>query len=262
MNDYLRDVRFDGEGRNNESLEREIKNAKMTYKEKREEANLEQWKNHTFAKHHKNILDEAFIDTYKSNEVMIKGWLKSEDERTILAAQDQALRTNWFKKHIEGQNITDKCRMCSGGSESVCHILSECKFLLKKGTYTERHNNICRLIHYRLCRKFEIEVNTVNHWEHNPNNIEENNRVLILYDYNIPTDAQVSHNKPDIVIYNKTENKCLIIEVGVPWDGRVSAYEIEKEMKYQRLKYELRRLWNIDIVEIVPAVSYTHLTLP
>src|SRR5678816_2538281 len=194
MNDYLRDVRFDGEGRNNESLEREIKNAKMTYKEKREEANLEQWKNHTFAKHHKNILDEAFIDTYKSNEVMIKGWLKSEDERTILAAQDQALRTNWFKKHIEGQNITDKCRMCSGGSESVCHILSECKFLLQKGTYTERHNNICRLIHYRICRKFEIEVNTVNHWEHNPNNIEENNRVLILYDYNIPTDAQVTHN--------------------------------------------------------------------
>src|SRR5678815_5274493 len=135
--------------------------------------------------------------------------------------------------------------MCNEWSESVCHILSGCGVLLLRGSYTEKHNNICRLIHYRLCRKFEIEVNTVNHWEHNPNNIEENNRVLILYDYNIPTDAQVTHNKPDIVIYNKTENKCLIIEVGVPWDGRVSAYEIEKEMKYQRLKYQLRRLCNI-----------------
>ena len=97
-------------------------------------------------------------------------------------------------------------------------------------------------------------MNTNNHWEHNPNNIEENNIILLLYDYNIPTDAHVTNNKPDIVIHNKQENSCIIIEVGVPSDGGVSAYESEKEQKYERLKYELRRIWNIDRIEIVPVI--------
>src|ERR1700755_1936335 len=125
MNDYLRDRNINEEEeeiRSNETLEKKIKSIKDLYKEKREEVNLEQWKLHTFAKHHKNVLDEAFIDTYRSSEIVIKGWLRSEDERTILAAQDQALRTNWFKKHIEGERISDKCRLCSSWSESVCHI--------------------------------------------------------------------------------------------------------------------------------------------
>ena len=136
----------------------------------------------------------------------------------------------------------------------MCLILSRCEVLLLWGLYTERHNSICRLIHFRLCKKFEIPLNTNNHWEHNPNSIEENNRVLILYDYNILTDAHVTNNKSDIVIHNKQENSCMIVEVGVPWDGGVSACEREKELKYQRLKYELRRIWNIDRIEIVPVI--------
>ena len=175
----------------------------------------------------------------------------------IMAAQDLTLRTKWFRKHIEGENMSDKCRVCDQDTESVPHILAGCQTLLNRHLYTERHNTICKLIHFKLCQKYNIRTESNNYWKHNPPEIEENEEVLLLYDCTIPTDVHVTHNRPDIVVKDKREQRCYIIEVGVPNDNNLVAYEREKEIKYQRLKNEIRRMWDMNDIIVIPIVVGT-----
>ena len=58
-----------------------------------------------------------------------KGYLKKETEGLVFAAQEQALRINWIKKNIDGQDISEKCRMCGEMDESIVHVIAECKNL-------------------------------------------------------------------------------------------------------------------------------------
>jgi hypothetical protein len=57
-------------------------------------------------------------------------WLKFGDikggtESTVVAAQDQALSINYFKKNIK-KEILIKCRLCKGYGETSDHITSGC----------------------------------------------------------------------------------------------------------------------------------------
>src|SRR5678815_397501 len=151
------------------------------------------------AKECKKIIDESYIDKEKSVEILTRGQLQAEEERVIIAAQDRTIRTRWHRKHIERENISDKCRVCDQDTESVSHILAGCQALLERHLYTERHNTICKLIHFKLCQKYNIRTEAVNYVKHNPPEMEENEEVLLLYDSVIPTDVAVTHNRPDIV---------------------------------------------------------------
>src|SRR5678816_925407 len=112
----------------------------------------------------------------------------------MMAAQDQTIKTRWHRKHIEGENISDKCRVCNQDTESVPHILAGCQTLLNRHLYTERHNTICRLIHLKLCQEYNIRTEAGSYWKHKPPEMEENEEVLILYDSVIPTVVAVVHN--------------------------------------------------------------------
>ena len=57
-----------------------------------------------------------------------------------------------------------------------------------------------------------------------------------------------------IIISDKKEQKGIIIDIAVPADVRVEEKEKEKVEKYQDLKREVRRLWKLRNVEIVPVV--------
>lgn len=45
---------------------------------------------------------------------------------------------------------------------------------------------------------------------------EEKDNITILYDMPIQTDREISANWPDIVIKNKQEKKCNLIDVAIP----------------------------------------------
>ena len=47
-----------------------------------------------------------------------------------------------------------------------------------------------------------------------------------------------NRNKPGVVVMDKKEGRCLIIDIARPFDTRIS------EEKYQDLKRELKRIWN------------------
>ena len=62
------------------------------------------------------------IRDQKSWEWLKRGKLKKKSEGFLMAAQDQAIRTNSIKKHIDKQNILPECRMCGQREETVSHI--------------------------------------------------------------------------------------------------------------------------------------------
>ena len=95
----------------------------------------------------------------------------------IFAAQEQALRTNWIRKNIDGQEVSEKCRMCGERDESITHLIAECKNLARKD-YKQIHN-IARIVHLELCQKFGL-VGEARWYNHKPASVAENSRVKIL----------------------------------------------------------------------------------
>jgi len=49
-----------------------------------------------------------------------------ETESTVVADQDQALSTNYFKKKILKEEIGSKCRLCKEYEEAIVNVTSGC----------------------------------------------------------------------------------------------------------------------------------------
>ena len=99
------------------------------------------------------------------------GELKKETEGMIMAAQDQALRTRYIERALDGTNISPKCRKCNHKDETINHIASECP-ALAQNQYKERHDVVARAVHWNLCKKYQLPCS--NKWyEHQPQPMTE-----------------------------------------------------------------------------------------
>nr|CAI5833527.1 unnamed protein product [Callosobruchus analis] len=63
----------------------------------------------------------------------------------------------------------------------------------------------------------------------------------MYWDTTIITDRQVQHNRPDMVVVDKAERSCIIIDYA---DNIRKAYQ-EKKEKYQYLADEIKDVWRI-----------------
>ena len=70
----------------------------------------------------------------------------------------------------------------------------------------------------------------------------------------IQCDTKIKARKPDSVLVNKNERSCAIIDIAIPGDIRVSEKEKEKIERYQELKREIKRMWNIRSIKVIPVV--------
>ena len=180
-----------------------------------------------------------------------EGSLKRETETLIMAAQEQAVRTNLVKAKIDKTQEDSACRMCGKADESINHLLSECSKMAQK-EYKRRHDWIGRKIHWEVCRKYGLD--TKDRWyEHEPQSVCENEEYKILWDFSIQTDHVIEARRPDMIIVEKKNNKCQIIDFAVPFDTRVDEKEKEKIFKYQDLARELKKLWNKK-VKVIPVI--------
>ena len=67
----------------------------------------------------------------------------------------------------------------------------------------------------------------------------------------ILTDRTINCNKPDIIV--RDNNVVNIIEVSVPHDINIAVKERDKRLKYQDLRIEIERMWNVK-AEVTPVV--------
>ena len=76
-------------------------------------------------------LDEKLVDIEQSYRWLKYGDFKGETESTIMAAQDQAISTNYFKNKILKKEIESKYRLCKQHEETIDHLTSACRILVK-----------------------------------------------------------------------------------------------------------------------------------
>ncbi|XP_068754161.1 uncharacterized protein [Montipora capricornis] len=163
----------------------------------------------------------------------------------ITAAQDQALRTNAIKAKVEKQNLSPLCRMCGEKDESMGHLVGECSKLAQT-EYKHRHDNVARMIHWNIAHSYGLDVS--NKWyEHKPEGVIENDHVKLLWDFNIQA------RRPDVVAVDRDKKTCNIIDIAIPVDAGIVEKEKEKVEKYQDLRREVARLWNVK-AKVVPIV--------
>ena len=222
-----------------------------TFMKRRNKEKENGWKNKAlhgqFSKLTGEIMDQ------KSWSWVRKGGIKKETEGTIFAAQEQALRTNAIKKRIDGQDISPLCRMCGEREEIIAHIVSECSKMAQKQYKEWRHDKVAQIVHWKICEKHKIERGD-KWYEHKTEKVIETDEIKLLWDFPIQTDHKLEHNKPDLVYIDKRDKKCKIIDVACPFDGRISKKEREKIEYYQDLKREIKRLWDIREVIIIPII--------
>ena len=187
-----------------------------------------------------------------------KGYLKKETEGLIMAAQDQAIRTNWIRHNIDKEDISPLCRLCGARAETVSHIVSECKELAQTEYKKIRHDKVAAILHWQFCQKygFPTTAKSYEHFIDKEMTVLENEEIKLLWDFSIQTEMKIEHNKPDLVLLDKKERICYIIDVACPFDTRVEKKEKEKFEHYTDLKYELLKVWNTEVtkVYIIPIV--------
>ena len=100
-------------------------------------------------------LDEKLVDIEQSYRWLKSGDVKGETGSTIVAAQDQAINTNYFKNNILKEEIESKCRLCKQHEETIEHLTSGCHILAKK-EYIMRHDKVCSHLHYSILKALGI----------------------------------------------------------------------------------------------------------
>jgi hypothetical protein len=74
------------------------------------------------------------------------------------------------------------------------------------------------------------------------------------------TDRGVTANRLDIIIKNKKEKTCTLINVAIPADRTVVQKVAEKKLKYKSLYTEIQRMWNVKCMIIPLTTGATRIT--
>ena len=74
-----------------------------------------------------------------------------------------------------------------------------------------RHHNKAKMLHWKLCEKWGF--NKAEKWYiHKPQKFLESENCKILRGFPIETDKTLEHNRPDITVIDKKNNKCILME--------------------------------------------------
>ena len=82
-----------------------------------------------------------------------KGNIKRETESLLIAAQNDAIRTNHIKARRDKMQQNSKCRLCGDRDETINHVIIECSKLAQKENKT-KHDWAGKVIHWEMCKKF------------------------------------------------------------------------------------------------------------
>ena len=158
------------------------------------------------------------------------GDLKLETESLIVAAQDESIRTNLVKGTIDKSQGDSLCRVSRKVDESIDHVVSGCIKLAQK-EYKRRHDNLGKC-------NFEDKW-----YKHEPESVLENEDYKTLWDFSIQPDHVIEAQRRDLVVVDKKERSCKIIDFAVPGDSRIQEKEKDKMEKNQDMGRELQKIF-------------------
>lgn len=188
----------------------------------------------------------TFHDNPLSNSYMIRQNYPIGDKffRFAIRCRANLLGTPEFNELIHGAVHTPCPRCLNQGdshTQSLSHILNGCIYSYR--LYTERHNRIQNVLIEYLKENPDIQE------------IYEDKSINII---DIPDNLK--RLRPDIVTWSNNRNKCLIIEISVPYgkknydEDTLSDVYLHKKEKYSEIVSFLRDR-NIDVTFCVVIVS-------
>ena len=200
------------------------------------------WESKALHSKYPQWVKQADVDQDKTHRWLKADGLKAETGGIIIAAHDQSLPTRWYQHNeLKELDVDPKCRLCGHFDETIDHLASGCPELAK-AEYIHRHNKAAVHMHWKICKEFCIELKERWH-EHEPKTVTENDSVTLLRDIPIHTDRTIAANRPDIVLKNKKDKTCFLIDITVPLDTNTSVKTTERLTKYEDLEIEVERRW-------------------
>ncbi|XP_053114405.1 uncharacterized protein LOC128328439 [Hemicordylus capensis] len=180
LEEYIKDSEEDALQMVNNAKLFNTNETKQAYKKEQVKNQAEKWKKKPLhGQYLHNISGKS--DITKTWQWLKNGNLKKETEGLILAAQEQALRTNAIRAKVKKSTTNSKCRLCKEADETVDHLISCCKKIAQTD-YKQRHGKIAGMIHWNICKKYKLPV-VKNWWDHKIEKVEENEDVKILWDF-------------------------------------------------------------------------------
>ena len=123
---------------------------------------------------------------------------------------------------------SDKCKLCKG-RQTTAHCLNICKVALDTKRFTWRHNNIVNYVVNCLdTTKFTVFSDIEGHEAPGGGTV--------------PPEVCVTNLKPDITIWNKTDNKFDIFELTVPLDRNIEERHMDKTNKYAHFTTDISHI--------------------
>jgi len=149
--------------------------------------------------------------------------------------------------------VSPSCRLCNSANEIIFHLLSTCPYLA--GTqYVHRHNSVALSLHRGICSHYGFQT-CEKPWMYAPQPVIESKDIKILWDFEVKTDHVISARRPDIIVLDYQKKCGLLINVSIPANINIIEKEKEKILKYQDLRIELQKLWNIKL-KVIPGGNW------
>ena len=104
-------------------------------------------------------------------------------------------------------------------------------------------------MHWKILKHYNIKANDKK-YVHQPETVTENEKVTILCDMQGHTDEKIKANKPDIIIKDKQEKTCMLIDMAIPSDRNTSVKVAEKLSKYKDLEIEITKMWGLKTITV------------
>ena len=126
--------------------------------------------------------------------------------------------------------------------------MSKCNELAQSDYKKLGHYKVTALLHWQWCKTYGFDM----HEKYYEQFVAKETRVLesILWDFSIQTETKISHNKPDLILLEKKEKICYIVDFACPFDRRIEKKERDKTKNYSDLKYEILKMWKNKITKI------------
>ncbi|CAD7002869.1 unnamed protein product [Ceratitis capitata] len=215
---------------------------------------LLQWKMKSIHGKYPYAIDQPEIDAKASNDWLCRPGIFSETEGFMCAIQDQVIATKNYKKYVIRAAIeNDLCRRCQKQPETIHHITGACAPLAAT-EYLTRHNHVAKIVHQCLALRYGLITEERPYFKYTPQAVLESSLTKIYWDRSILTDHPTAHNRPDILLIEKRDKRALLIDIGVPNTHNLQECYTEKCKKYHSLAYEIKDMWRLQNVEIIPII--------
>ena len=104
-------------------------------------------------------------------------------------------------------------------------------------------------MHWKILKHYNIKAND-KWYEHQPETVTENEKVTLLWDMQVHTDKTIKANNPDIIIKDKQEKTCMLIDRAIPSDRNTSVKVAEKLSKYKDLEIEITKMYGLKTITV------------